>query len=212
MKLYLNETSPFSRVVTAVALMSEKASVELVWVDPWSSPDALKQVNPFCIIPALELDDGTVLTESMVICQYLLATYRNVFLAPMDLTNKQEMALLGSAKTLMDVAFKTVALKRFTEGKNELTTRGIEGLKEALLRSKTDIRKNPAYKEKTLATLYFHIALAYIQLRHEALFEQHAAGEIEAFLEKSPFSDVLETISLETLAEKPSFEGLRNSI
>ncbi|MEQ9641484.1 MAG: glutathione S-transferase family protein [Alphaproteobacteria bacterium] len=32
--------------------------------------DAYRKVTPRCIVPALELDDGTVLTESMAICRY----------------------------------------------------------------------------------------------------------------------------------------------
>ncbi len=33
--------------------------------------EAYRAINPDCTVPALELDDGTVLTESFAICQYL---------------------------------------------------------------------------------------------------------------------------------------------
>lgn len=33
--------------------------------------EAFKAVNPRCIIPALELDDGTVIVESVAICRYI---------------------------------------------------------------------------------------------------------------------------------------------
>lgn len=50
MKLYLNDTSPFSRVALATALLTNVQEFELVWVDPWSSPTELLQVNPFSMI------------------------------------------------------------------------------------------------------------------------------------------------------------------
>jgi glutathione S-transferase len=33
--------------------------------------DAFKAVNPRCIVPALELDDGTCIVESVAICRYI---------------------------------------------------------------------------------------------------------------------------------------------
>lgn len=33
--------------------------------------EAFKAVNPRCIVPALELDDGTVIVESVAICRYI---------------------------------------------------------------------------------------------------------------------------------------------
>ncbi len=32
--------------------------------------DAFRAINPLCQVPALELDDGTILTESVAICRY----------------------------------------------------------------------------------------------------------------------------------------------
>ncbi len=37
--------------------------------------DGYRAINPDCTVPALELDDGTVLTESFAICQYLESVY-----------------------------------------------------------------------------------------------------------------------------------------
>ena len=51
MKLYLNDTSPFSRAVVATAYLCN-APLELEWVDPWQTPQALVTINPFSTIPA----------------------------------------------------------------------------------------------------------------------------------------------------------------
>ena len=72
MKLYLNKTSPYARLVMMVA--HEKAlaqRIEYVWTDPWASPAELLQVNPLAKVPALVTDGGETLTESGCICDYL---------------------------------------------------------------------------------------------------------------------------------------------
>jgi len=43
------------------------------------SPDYLKK-NPLGQVPALELDDGTTISESLVICRYLDEAYGEPFL------------------------------------------------------------------------------------------------------------------------------------
>lgn len=37
--------------------------------------DAYRKINPDCTVPALELDDGSVLTESLAICDYLESVF-----------------------------------------------------------------------------------------------------------------------------------------
>jgi glutathione S-transferase len=72
MKLIASTTSPFARKVTM--LLHEKAaldSVEVVYVDPWSAPDALTALNPLSQVPTLVLDDHRVLIDSDVIGEYL---------------------------------------------------------------------------------------------------------------------------------------------
>ena len=45
MKLFVNDTSPYARVVRLVA-QAAGLDPEIVVVDPWSLPDALLAVNP----------------------------------------------------------------------------------------------------------------------------------------------------------------------
>jgi glutathione S-transferase len=37
--------------------------------------EAFRKVNPDCVVPALELDDGTCISEAVAICQYLEEMY-----------------------------------------------------------------------------------------------------------------------------------------
>ncbi|MEK9755003.1 MAG: glutathione S-transferase family protein [Rhodospirillaceae bacterium] len=72
MKLYDYKMAPNPRRVRIFA--AEKGiELELIGVDlakRQQMSDQFKKVNPRLAVPALELDDGTVLTESMAICRY----------------------------------------------------------------------------------------------------------------------------------------------
>jgi glutathione S-transferase len=69
MKLYTSTTSPYARKVRVVA---HELSIKLeeINVRPRESAE-LRKFNPLGKIPTLILDDGSVLFESLVICEYL---------------------------------------------------------------------------------------------------------------------------------------------
>ncbi|WP_425667394.1 glutathione S-transferase family protein [Vibrio tubiashii] len=213
MKLYLNDTSPFSRVVVATALLSNVPYLSLVWVDPWSSPSNLKRVNPLCLIPALELDNGQSLTESLCISQYLIEVNQPTNLKNVQLNDVEQVKLLGTAKTLMEIAFRTAVLPRFTDQDNELIRRGQEGIVLALTNLNKEMEESGLefYLDPNLATLYLHIGLEYIQFRHRALYDDAAVTHIDEFLNTSPFSQLLELVSIERLSEKPEYSALASS-
>ncbi|MDD9879012.1 MAG: glutathione S-transferase family protein [Magnetovibrio sp.] len=73
MKLYDYKMAPNARRVRMFAaekgIELEMASVDLGQREQLE--DGYKAVNPRLAVPALELDDGTVITESIAICRYL---------------------------------------------------------------------------------------------------------------------------------------------
>jgi glutathione S-transferase len=73
MKLYDCQTAPSPRRVRIFA--AEKGiELELIEVDLSAGEqfsDAFRSVNPDCVVPVLELDDGRRITEVIAICQYL---------------------------------------------------------------------------------------------------------------------------------------------
>lgn len=72
MKLFISPTSPYARLCRAVIIEKDLADqVDIDKTDPWQSEPALVDANTFSKIPALVLDDGVVLTESLLISQYL---------------------------------------------------------------------------------------------------------------------------------------------
>ena len=69
MKLFSNAASPFARKCRVVA-QELGIKLEEVRTLPMQDPE-FRRVNPLGKIPALLLDDGSVLIDSPVICEYL---------------------------------------------------------------------------------------------------------------------------------------------
>jgi glutathione S-transferase len=69
MKLYTNNASPFARKCRVIA-HELGLKLEEIRTLPVSDAD-FRRVNPLGKIPALVLDDGSVLFDSPVICEYL---------------------------------------------------------------------------------------------------------------------------------------------
>ncbi len=76
MKLYISTTSPFVRkvlVLTRELEITDRVEIVPVVLTP-TAPDAtLSSKNPLGKIPTMELEDGTILFDSRVICTHLLS-------------------------------------------------------------------------------------------------------------------------------------------
>lgn len=70
MKLYGSLTSPFVRKVRVCAI-ERSVPFEMVVEDPWQVSPRLIGLNPAGKVPVLQLDDGSVLVESLLIIEYL---------------------------------------------------------------------------------------------------------------------------------------------
>jgi glutathione S-transferase len=74
MKLYYSATSPFVRKVLVLAHevgLNDSIRTVPVTLSPTARSAELSAKNPLGKIPALELDDGTTIYDSRVICEYL---------------------------------------------------------------------------------------------------------------------------------------------
>jgi glutathione S-transferase len=73
MQLLANTTSPFVRMAR-IAMIEKGLDVEPTLVDPWADDARLRAANAATRVPTLVLDDGTPLTEALLIVQWLQAT------------------------------------------------------------------------------------------------------------------------------------------
>jgi glutathione S-transferase len=72
MKLFHSPASPFARKVRVAAIecgFGERLTLSST--NPHQSTPELVAANPFSKVPALELPDGEILYESLLICEYL---------------------------------------------------------------------------------------------------------------------------------------------
>ena len=85
MKLYSSGTSPYARKVRAMAIECGIANrIDLVPQSPRDDANGYLSKNPLARIPALELEDGRVLFDSPVICEYLDMVEPSTSLHPTD--------------------------------------------------------------------------------------------------------------------------------
>jgi glutathione S-transferase len=178
MRLYLNETSPFSRFVVIVALEVGGGTLDFVWLDPWSLPDSLLQHNPFSIVPTLEIEGGLPLCESVFICDYLLAQGNGA--VSDSRRDVKDLHRYAFGKVLMETAFKKVVNERFLGQGHPLSERGSAALIRALCSLETSLAKNIA--TLSLADLCLAVALEYIQFRLPDLFTAHTGPLTLAWL------------------------------
>ena len=72
MKLYYSPTSPYVRKVNVCAMeLGLDNKLERIVTNPWEYDENLLTDNPLSKVPTLITDDGMVLYDSPVICEYL---------------------------------------------------------------------------------------------------------------------------------------------
>ena len=107
MKFCSSPTSPFARKAMVTAL--EKGvdnQLEIVSPDLTDVFKGINPSNPLGKIPSLELDDGTVIFDSIVIAEYLDNVSGNPTLFPTDMKERAKtMTLHALANGMTDAAF-----------------------------------------------------------------------------------------------------------
>lgn len=95
MKLYYSPTSPYVRKVNVCAIelgLNEK--LERIVTNPWEKDEKLLANNPLSKVPTLITNDGIVLYDSPVICEYLDNLAGTNELIPVEGRERWEMLCL----------------------------------------------------------------------------------------------------------------------
>lgn len=108
MKLYGSPTSPYVRKVRVLA---HELGVNLpgVLIKVHEIPSDYGRINPVNRIPALEIDDNTLIYDSRVICEYLDVSHGSRFLAREGSARWQTLKLQVLGDGLMDAATPRVS-------------------------------------------------------------------------------------------------------
>lgn len=165
MKLYLNKTSPYARLVMIVA--HEKAlvqGIECVWTDPWTSPAELLAVSPYAKVPVLVTDGGEALVESGCICDYLDDIGSGRRLMPRELPALRKY---GLGRGLIDAAFGVTIQRRFaaSDTKPVLAERWLATVSRALGVMELDATLARSDDAPDLGDLALAVGLDYVGFR-----------------------------------------------
>lgn len=110
MQLRYSKTSPYVRKVRVVAIETGlDALIDLVETDPHDHNTDLGEVNPLGKVPTLIADDGMVLFDSPVICEYLDSLHGGARVVPVATASHwlvQRMQSVGDG--IMDAAVAAV--------------------------------------------------------------------------------------------------------
>ncbi len=117
MQLLANTTSPFVRIAR-IAMIEKGLEVEPTIVDPWVDDARLRDANAATRVPTLILDDGTPLTESLLIVQWLERTRPAPdwpdLLGPDAAASAGVLSRAGIALGVIDAAVHTIIIRKVT--------------------------------------------------------------------------------------------------
>lgn len=135
MKLFYSPTSPYARKVLVTALEKGLGDrIELIHCDPHAGDPQLLAANPMSRVPTLVLEDGSVLFDSPVICEWLDTQAEQPRLIPIG--GPERWAVLRAqalADGMLDDAYLNVMESRRPEAQRSPETMAARA--DALLRS-----------------------------------------------------------------------------
>ena len=167
MKLYLNKTSPYARLVMVVAHEKGLAGkIDLAWTDPWASPADLVAANPYSRVPALVTDEGATLLESGCIADYLDETGGGAPLLPARGAGRlRALRKCGLGRGLIEAAFGVTIQRRFHGDGGELATRWLAAVNRATRELERDAGLLSANGTVDVGDLTVAVGLTYTEFR-----------------------------------------------
>ncbi|HVW74038.1 MAG TPA: glutathione S-transferase family protein [Rhizomicrobium sp.] len=164
MKLYTNPASPFGRKCRVIAY-ELGLKLEEINISPYQDP-AVRKINPLGKIPALVLDDGSVLFDSPVICEYLNHAGGGKFFPGMNIFKHSSgrwkaLGLQALGDGLADATVTWVLLGREEQTAEKARARQMETILSAL----AALEKVKFAKDPTIGEIAVACALGYMELR-----------------------------------------------
>ncbi|MCF1490259.1 glutathione S-transferase [Pseudomonas sp. AA27] len=171
MILFHSPLSPFVRKVMIVLHETgqlDRVTVQGVNISPVNSDAQLNQGNPIGKIPALRLDDGSVLHDSRVICEYLDSQHVGLPLIPREGSARwRRLTLASQADAIMDAAVAT-RYETFLRPADNQWDGWVQAQGEKIRRSLTSLEREHLAEIASgfdIAAIGVACALGYLDLR-----------------------------------------------
>jgi glutathione S-transferase len=114
MQLLANTTSPYVRIAS-ICLIEKGLNIAPTLVDAWADDPRLLQANAASRVPTLILEDGTALTESLLIVQWLEQTRTlPVYESLIGSDPEGVLSRTGIAFGVIDAAVHTIITRKVT--------------------------------------------------------------------------------------------------
>lgn len=164
MKLYGNTASPFARKCRVIA-HELGLKLEEVRTLPMQDPE-FRRVNPLGQIPALQLDDGSVLMDSPVICEYLNHLGGGKFFPGMSVWRHstgrwKALALQALGDGMADAAVAWVILGRETSPPEAIRARR----RDTVLATLDALERTTFAADPTIGEISVACAIGYVEFR-----------------------------------------------
>jgi glutathione S-transferase len=170
MRLYITYPSPYARKCRIVAREKGLADrVEEIAADPYAAEPALVACNPIAQVPALVADDGTVFTDSPLICAWLDSIGSGPRLLPAEgpghwRVRRSEVA----ADAVLEMGVKMILELRRPE--QERSPSWLARWQDCLFRALDAIEAAPPAPEPLdLGVIATGVALTWLDFRHPTL-------------------------------------------
>ncbi len=196
MKLYTNPASPFARKALIIA-HELGLKLDVIKTIP-AGNEEFRRINPLGKIPALVLDDGSVLIDSPVICEYLNHVGGGKFFPGMSIWRQNSgrwkaLGLQALADGIGDAAVALVVDRKLPpEKQNETASGAATG---AVINSALDALERVTFaKDPTIGEIAVGCALGYVDFRLSALEWRASRPKLAEWYAKfSQFQSMLAT-------------------
>lgn len=177
MQLYLSNTSPYGRLCLTRAWLLGLNDLQLTFTDPWQNPPELEARNPFSQIPLLITDQDQVISNSLLICQYLDPHPQSA----------AGLGIIGYAVALLDNTVNAFKLEKKAGEPHDhfLVKRNLAAIARALPVAPA---LHPASRE--WPQMMLGVCLLTLKLRYPETFSAHARADTQqavAAFEQLPF-------------------------
>jgi len=164
LKLYGNAASPFARKCRVIA---HELGIKLEEVRTLPMQDeSFRRINPLGQIPVLQLDDGSALMDSPVICEYLNQLGGGKFFPGMSIWRNtsgrwKALALQALGDGMADAAVAWVILGRETPPPEALRARRMDSVTSTL-----DVLERSKFAtDPTIGEISVACAIGYVEFR-----------------------------------------------
>lgn len=201
MVLFHAPLSPFVRKVLLVLHETgqfDRVRLQTVNISPVSGDEQLNQDNPIGKIPALRLEDGSVLHDSRVICEYLDSQHVGNPLIPHEGSARwRRLTLASQADAIMDAAVSS-RYESFLRPEDKRWDGWLQAQSQKIRRGLADLEQNHLAEIASgfdIASIGVACALGYLNLRQpEFDWREQQPGLAEWYAQVSQRPSMMATV------------------